>query len=557
MTLIQLLLKISRTLLLCSALSGFVSGMSSVGLIALSNHILTLPLATKTTFVLPFIALCLLILLSYFTTQTLLVHLSQGAIYNLRLHLSQQILKAPLRQLESIGASRLLTTLTDDIQAVANAFEVVPILCVDVAIVLGCLAYLVWLSWPCFVGMVLLLGFGLISYRLPLQRAGLSLDTAHQHQDQLFKHFSGLIQGIKELKLSPQRRDTFVEQQLKSTAIATQRHHIKGMTFFAMAASWGHFYVFGTIGIFLFLLPHLLAIKAFIISGYVLTTIYLMAPLADIMTTLPTLTNANIALKRIDTLGLSLHQSEPSAAHLPPYTASTSWKNLTLQGITHTYYREREDHHFSLGPIDFTLAPGELVFLVGGNGSGKSTFAKILTGLYPPEQGSILLDGEPVTFNHQDWYRQHFSAIFSDFFLFEQLLDSQAQDAEVWEQQAQHYLVQLQLDHKVRIEQGQLSTTALSQGQLKRLALLAAYLENRPIYVFDEWASDQDPLFKHIFYTQILPALKQQGKAVLVITHDEQYFHHADRLFKLDYGKLEQSQGHALKFHSGSHRHYL
>jgi putative pyoverdin transport system ATP-binding/permease protein len=538
MTLIQLLLRTSRTLLICSALSGFVSGMSSVGLIALSNYILTLPLATKSTFILPFLGLCILILLSYFTTQVLLVRLSQGAIYNLRLHLTQQILKAPLRQLESIGAPRLLTTLTDDIQAVANAFEVVPILCVDVAIVLGCLTYLVWLSWPCFIGMVLLLGLGLFTYRLPLQRAEFRLDAAHQYQDQLFKHFSGLIHGIKELKLSPQRRNIFVQHQLKSTAIHTQRHHIKGMTLFAMAASWGHFYIFGTIGIFLFLLPHLIAVKPFIISGYVLTTIYLMTPLADIMTTLPTLSNATIALNRITTLGLSLHQTEAFASDLLPSDADAPLQDLTLRGITHTYYQEREDHHFCLGPIDFTLTPGELIFLVGGNGSGKSTFAKVLTGLYQPEQGSIFLNGEQITPSRQDFYRQHFSAIFSDFFLFEQLPDSQAANAE-WQQQAQHYLIQLQLDHKVRIEQGQLSTTALSQGQRKRLALLTAYLENRPIYVFDEWASDQDPVFKNIFYTQLLPTLKQQGKAILVITHDEQYFHHADRLLKLDNGCLE------------------
>jgi len=182
-----------------------------------------------------------------------------------------------------------------------------------------------------------------------------------------------------------------------------------------------------------------------------------------------------------------------------------------------------------------TLTPGELVFLVGGNGSGKSTLAKIITGLYPPEKGEVRLDGKLITDKSRDDYRQLFSAVFSDFYLFESLLGMKARDLDT---QAREYLVELHLDHKVKVRHGQFSTTDLSHGQRKRLALLTAYLENRPFYLFDEWASDQDPHFKEIFYTQLLPELKARGKAVLVITHDDRYFHLADRVIKLDYGKV-------------------
>jgi len=58
------------------------------------------------------------------------------------------------------------------------------------------------------------------------------------------------------------------------------------------------------------------------------------------------------------------------------------------------------------------------------------------------------------------------------------------------------------------------------------------------VYLFDEWAADQDPVFKKVFYTQLLPELKARGKAVLVISHDERYFGAADRVIRLDYGKL-------------------
>jgi len=181
------------------------------------------------------------------------------------------------------------------------------------------------------------------------------------------------------------------------------------------------------------------------------------------------------------------------------------------------------------------------VFIVGGNGSGKSTLAKLITGLYLPEAGEIYLNGQLIGANNREWYRQHFAVVFSDFYLFDRLLGLDRQDLD---QQAQQYLRQLQLDHKVTIRDGQLSTTALSQGQRKRLALLTAYLEDRPIYLFDEWASDQDPVFKEMFYTQFLPQLRSQGKTVLVISHDDHYFDQADRIIKLDYGqiKLEQAQ---------------
>ncbi|HEX7774274.1 MAG TPA: cyclic peptide export ABC transporter, partial [Pyrinomonadaceae bacterium] len=214
----------------------------------------------------------------------------------------------------------------------------------------------------------------------------------------------------------------------------------------------------------------------------------------------------------------------------------SKWQTLELAGVTHAYYRESEDDNFVLGPIDLTFNRGELVFLTGGNGSGKTTFAKLLTGLYIPESGEIRLDKNIVTDETRDDYRQNFSVVFSDFYLFETLLglENNATDA-----QAQHYLQQLHLNHKVTVENGALSTTSLSSGQRKRLALLTAYLEDRPFYVFDEWAADQDPLFKKIFYHQLLPELKSRNKTILVISHDEAYYHIADRVVRLNYGMLE------------------
>jgi putative ATP-binding cassette transporter len=244
-------------------------------------------------------------------------------------------------------------------------------------------------------------------------------------------------------------------------------------------------------------------------------------------------------MQKVEQLGLTLHESDASEEITRQLTAGATWKSMELVGVTHTYHREGEPGGFILGPIDLTLEPGELLFITGGNGSGKTTLAKLLLGLYIPEEGDVYLDGKVLTDETREQYRQLFSVVFSDFYLFESLfgLDSVHLDAN-----ARKYLTQLQLDHKVKVEQGALSTIELSQGQRKRLALLTAYLEDRPIYLFDEWAADQDPLFKEIFYHQLLPELKAKGKALIVISHDDRYYHVADRVIKLDYGKLQPGE---------------
>ncbi|WP_067829581.1 ATP-binding cassette domain-containing protein [Nocardia inohanensis] len=194
------------------------------------------------------------------------------------------------------------------------------------------------------------------------------------------------------------------------------------------------------------------------------------------------------------------------------------------------------EHGFELGPIDLTFEPGQITFIVGGNGSGKSTLAKLLTGLYVPQTGFLSLNGEQINHQNIEWFRQHSSAVFTDFHLFEDYLGFEPGIDE----QVRKYLRELQIDHKVTVENGVLSTIALSQGQRKRLALLTALLEDRPILLFDEWAADQEPKFRDVFYREILTDLKARGKTIIVITHDDRYFHLADQLVKLDFGKLAE-----------------
>lgn len=532
MNLLGFLLRTSWVSLTLAVLAGLVSGACNAGLIAVINQALTKPSALALAG--SFAALCLLQFLTNLCAEALLIRISQAAVCNLRLLLSKQILASPLRHLEEIGIHRLLASLTDDIRAISDTILRIPFFCVNLASVIGCVIYLGTLSWTALVWTLGFLAIGIFSYQFPTIRATNLLELARKREDKLFSHFRAITEGVKELKLNSQRRHAFLDEELKPTITKYRDNQVEGLTILSAAATWGDLLAFGLIGLLLFVLSSLQNISGSILSSYVLTGVYLVGPLAYCIEILPNLVTASIALSKIESLGLSL-ATNSTRGITAPLEQISSWRCLELVGVTHAYYREQEFSRFVLGPINLTLYPGELVFIIGGNGSGKSTLVKLLTGLYIPETGEICVDGKLITDKNQEWYRQHFSVVFSDFYLFERTLGMGGSDLD---SQIQDYLVKLQLEHKVQIKNGKLSTTALSQGQRKRLALLAAYLEDRPIYVFDEWASDQDPIFKEIFYTQLLPELKNKGKTVLVVSHDDRYFHLAERVVKLEDGKL-------------------
>jgi len=273
-----------------------------------------------------------------------------------------------------------------------------------------------------------------------------------------------------------------------------------------------------------------------VLTGCVITLLYITEPLELFMNALSYLGNADIALQRLN--GLTRKLEEPGVLELAQYIATDAGlrcEDLTLKAITYAYQSQNKKEVFTLGPIDMSLKAGELVVLAGGNGSGKTTLAKIITGLYSAETGELLLDGQRITDENREFYRQHFSAIFYDFHLFESLLGLEKPNLDAC---ARERLARLELSHKVTIQDGVFSTTQLSQGQRKRLALLTASLEDRQIYVFDEWAADQDRKFREFFYRHLLPDLKAEGKMVLIICHDDHYFDVADRIIKLESGKI-------------------
>jgi len=518
---------------------GIISGASNAALLALIGRWLSSTAPVSPRFIIIFFALCLTLPVARFASEAMLINLSSKAMLALRLRLSRQILSAPLRRLEELGPARLSATLTQDVPAIGNSLVNIPVMTMHISIVVGCLIYLGWLSWPLLLGLIGFMIVGTLTYQIPFRRGMRRYIFVREEWDKLLKQFEALTSGVKELKLHHDRREAFFFQALEPTADSMRKHAIRGHLNFVGANSWGTALFFILIGLILVTAYSWPGINTQTLVGYTLGILYMMTPMHLILSTIPSFASAAVAMQKVEKLGLTLHESDGSDELSRPVQAASSFKSLELVGVTHTYHREGEAGGFLLGPIDLTLEPGELLFITGGNGSGKTTLAKLLLSLYTPEEGQIYLDGKLVTDETREQYRQLFSVVFSDFFLFESLfgLDSVHLDAN-----AKKYLAQLQLDHKVKVEDGALSTIDLSQGQRKRLALLTAYLEDRPIYLFDEWAADQDPLFKEIFYHELLPELKAKKKALIVISHDDRYYHVADRVIKLDYGKLQQGE---------------
>ncbi|HET9212217.1 MAG TPA: cyclic peptide export ABC transporter [Thermoanaerobaculia bacterium] len=530
MKLLTFLLRRSRTLLILAVLAGLASGACGTGLLAVINAALagTLP---RATLLWSFVGLCLLVPLTRISSEVLLNQVGQDTVLDLRMRLSGALLKVPLRHLEQLGRARVLTALTDDVPTITNAVSSIPVLCINLATALGGFAYLGWLSWKVLGLVLIFLVVGIATYQVPMLRAVRYMYQTRKINDELYRHFSTLTDGAKELKLHRDRRDAFLREEMEAAARRFRDANVRGLQIFSVAASWGQVLLFVVLGLLLFAFHGL---DARVLTGYSLTLLYLVTPLQTLLNSAPTFSRARVALGHVEALGVELEASAGRETPAPRETAP-GWERIALAGVTHAYRRDGEDGEFLLGPIDLELRPRELVFIAGGNGSGKTTLAKLLAGLYAPDAGVLLWNGRPVTDENRDAYRQSFSAVFSDFYLFQSLLGLDVPDLDV---KAAGYLDLLQLRHKVQVQEGRLSTLELSQGQRKRLALLTAYLEDRPIYLFDEWAADQDPVFREVFYRQLLPELKKRGKTAVVISHDDRYYDVADRLIKLENGQV-------------------
>lgn len=385
-------------------------------------------------------------------------------------------------------------------------------------------------------------------YILKSRTVNTELAAASRLENDFFENLNGLLYGYKELKLSRAKNNDFFNADLWNVITSTATLRTKTGKTMNQSVLIGQTFLLFTVAGILFLLPNLKPDDVSIVVPVVAIVLFAAGPIGDIVVAIPALSRAGTAIDNIYALERDLKQNQNETeifAENQPLIEEP-FESIECRGLSFSYPLTPGNGHdaFRIQPFDFRVKAGEIVFIVGGNGSGKSTFLKLLTALYEPATGSIAWNGRPVTADRLASYRNLFTPIFTDFHIFKRILGVPDLD----ENKVRELIARMDLVGKTDVKDKRLTQTDLSTGQKKRLALILAKLDDRPIYIFDEWAADQDPTFRRFFYTQLLPEIKSQGHTVIAVTHDDSYFASADRVLKMEYGRFLEGEHHTKAF---------
>jgi putative pyoverdin transport system ATP-binding/permease protein len=489
-------------------------------------------------FAVVFFALCLLILLLRTISQVLLTRISIDVTTELRQNLYKRISRTSIASLELHGSSRLIQAMTNDVQRIVFGASMIPGLLIQLFTLVGLLGFLCYISQKVFEFVVIMIIIGGFTFQAPMVLGARYMTRARLYMDDLQDDFRGLIDGAKELKLNRNKSENFIKSQLLHNERKIVDADKAGFTISQIATNYGDMITFFVMGIIAFIYTSYNSISVFELSGVLMVLLYITGPVAFILSVFPSVARAKISLDRIQ----ALFDDLPVENIVRLVEPIKEWNTMRLRSVCYRHRsveidNESELKGFGVGPINAEIKRGQITFIVGGNGSGKSTLAKVISLHYFADSGEIAFDDVVVTSETLNSYRQEIACIYSDYYLFKQLHSSAIKDEALFNQ-VSTYLERLQLKGKVEFRDSQFTTLKLSDGQKRRLALLVAFLDDKSLYVFDEWAADQDPHFKEVFYFEILPSLKAQGKAVVAISHDDRYFNVADQILYMQEGVL-------------------
>jgi putative ATP-binding cassette transporter len=490
---------------------------------------------------LPFFIMVICFVIGFnLASQYLLTKMGASISNDIRKIMSRRLMATKYQQIEELGPHRIFATMTQDVASLSEGIMLIPKFIYSFTTLVFCFTFMLYHSWQLFLLVVAMVSIVVLVVKL-LLNVGIGFHEQHREiNDDLFAGLDSIVKGAKELAVDERRKKFLYYKVLIPVYDGLKVISIKTDMVFVLLSTWTSSTLFFMLVFILYgakvMFP---GIPIEVVVGFLLITLYMVDPFEQVMEMLDDLGQYIVALKKIESLGLA-ETSDSSLEQLNNNVHFNEWDSIKLKGLTYQYNNENsQDYTFGVGPIDLTIQRGETLFVVGGNGSGKSTFAKLLTGIYEPGSGQIVIGDKRVDFTQStQWYQSLFSVIFADFHLFEHVLNKDGDLAD--DERVNHYLDKLKLDKKVFVTDGKLSTIDLSQGQKKRVALLLSYLQDTSICIYDEWAADQDPEFRHYFYHELLPELKAAGKTIIAITHDDRYFNLADRIIKLDQGMIYQ-----------------
>lgn len=526
-----------RRAVLLLALAGIVSGAANAALLAIVGETLRHDLAWQPARAAGWFVgagVLFLVLQRYSLARS--ARLTEEATARIRLSVIDAAFEASLADSERIDHHRKRLILSRDAAQVASALPNIVALLSSLATVLGALGYLFWLSPVAGAVVCVVIALAVATFQVLLGRTTRRLRAAYAENDRAFGFVDDLLHGHKELKLDAVWAREFVDHDLvpsverASTLLGDVRSAQQDIGLIGVVA----FLVL--LGAATFLSP-LLGFSTPVMVNALLVLLFIQAHIHGIVLRLPGLVEMRHSASRIRQLVGDLRPRSSVAgvgSTEGPPSVSDTWRQLRLCDIGYSYVGQAATGGFQLRDVDLTIARGQTVFIVGGNGSGKTTLAKILVGLYTPTHGEMHLGDTAITEPNRAQYRQLFNAVFSDVHLFRRRTGGVLTDLGSEVHQA---LAEMSIRLVVSDDQ-RLDVKPFSQGQKKRLASALALASDKPLCLFDEWTADQDPEFRAYFHTRYLPALKAAGKTLLVISHDDQYFHHADLIVRMDGGRV-------------------
>lgn len=485
-----------------------------------------------------------IILLFMWTRRTLALGistLSQRIFWELRQQILILVLRSNYRQL-SVRKDKIYAAMVNDVGALTNASLSVIDFFIAGIMSVACLLYLLSISWILFLITLGVASLGVCLYYITAKSNMRGFQRARQLENTFQENFNAILNGFKEIYIEPKKGKYIHEEKINRIAQDSFRNNVSALAGFINNNITGQVLFYVLIASVLLFFSITLQIPSTSIVSFVFTLIFLLGSIQTIMVLLPVLIRAGVATNHLMDLKKELEEnSSRDMLKLPGIRPA--FEQLFIRRLEFHYENERTA--FRIGPIDLLVNKGEVIFIYGGNGSGKTTFIYAVLGLSFPSSGEILLNAVRVKEDSYTDYRSHFAVVFSDFYLFSEIMGV----SDIDQEKARYYIRLFELEDKVSMQGNSFSTTGLSAGQRKRLALIAALMEEKPLLVMDEWAADQDPCFRKKFYTEIIPLLKQDGFTIIAITHDDKYYHCADRLFRMTEGALTEEP-------AGQHEHH-
>src|SRR5271169_1619270 len=459
----------------------------------------------------------------------------EGIIHRMRLRIMDQIRHSELLALDNIGLARIVASVTGDTQILTQASNMLCFTIQGAVLIFFVSFYVAYLSLAAFLmTFVIVFGAG-IMFHLKNQRLSAQKAESAAWERRLFDRLTDFLDGFKEVRLNSARSaDLFEDAVDVSRTAANIKIRTQAETFKMIVNSQISMYVL--LGAVVFVAPTFSdSLGGSSISKATTALLFVVGACFGLVQSIPILLNANAAASRIAELETTLRAAGTTAAK--EIAIPKRFDKIEIRDLTFRYVDKFSDAAFKIGPIDFTLNAGDLVFITGGNGSGKSTFLRVLSGLYPPDSGEIHIDGVRINDNTRDDYRALMSAIFFDYHLFQRLYGIDDPDPD----ELDSLFRKFKLEDKTSLTNGQFRTLDLSGGQRRRLALIVSMLEKRPIMLLDEWTAEQDPEYRRKFYDELLPEMLRAGATIIVITHDDRYLdelHLPARRIRMDEGRI-------------------